>query len=311
MNRGYAGFYKGHYLKSSYEYAYAKYLNYFLIPWSYEDKLFDLGYKTYKPDFFFYNKDHKIIKIVEVKSRNSEAKEKAKKDLEVLKEKYGIECELISYEELYRMYQELPFSLSSTIKEWIDSEETTINKATYGKLNSHYNMKHSEETKRKIGQHTKKLWASNGITKQKMLEGLRKSGLSQKGKLKTPRELRKCKGCNQNFQVLITSTQLFCTRNCSGKEAIKKATKSYMIQRNSVHQEIREYIIQWSIDNKSIVLSTPLNSIKRTLQSMTNNIHQRFGVKDFRVISKAVFGQDLGRKELIRFMKKVCNEKIC
>jgi len=34
-------------------------------------------------------------------------------------------------------------------------------------------------------------------------------------------------------------------------------------------------------------------------------------VKDFRVISKAVFGEDRGRKELLRFMKNVCNEKLC
>ncbi|SOC36186.1 hypothetical protein SAMN05877842_102144 [Ureibacillus acetophenoni] len=47
MNRGYASFYKGHYLRSSYEYAYAKYLDYHSIPWGYEVKVFDLGYKFY------------------------------------------------------------------------------------------------------------------------------------------------------------------------------------------------------------------------------------------------------------------------
>lgn len=74
LNRGYAGFYKGHYLRSSYEYAYAKYLDYHSIPWSYEDEVFDLGYKKYKPDFFFYDSKGELIKIVEVKSRNREAK---------------------------------------------------------------------------------------------------------------------------------------------------------------------------------------------------------------------------------------------
>ncbi|WP_226526500.1 hypothetical protein [Metabacillus niabensis] len=64
MNRGYAGFYGEHYLRSSYEYAYAKYLDYHDIPWSYEDTNFDVGFKTYKPDFFFYDKDGKLEKIV-------------------------------------------------------------------------------------------------------------------------------------------------------------------------------------------------------------------------------------------------------
>ena len=79
LNRGYAGFYKELYLRSSYEYAYAKYLVYHSIPWSYEDKVFDLGYKLYKPDFFFYDQNGKIIKIVEIKSRDKKAKDNALK----------------------------------------------------------------------------------------------------------------------------------------------------------------------------------------------------------------------------------------
>ncbi len=51
MNRGYAGFYKGHYLRSSYEYAYAKFLDFHSVQWGYEEQTFDLGYKKYKPDF--------------------------------------------------------------------------------------------------------------------------------------------------------------------------------------------------------------------------------------------------------------------
>ncbi|EKN69837.1 hypothetical protein BABA_07771 [Neobacillus bataviensis LMG 21833] len=110
MNRGYAGFYKGHYLRSSYEYAYAKYLDFYSIQWTYEEKVFDLGYKLYKPDFFFYDKDNKLEKIVEIKSRNKEAKDNARKSLNTIEEKYNIKCELISYEELLKIYNELPFS---------------------------------------------------------------------------------------------------------------------------------------------------------------------------------------------------------
>jgi hypothetical protein len=74
MNRGYAGFYKGHYLRSSYEYAYAKYLDYHSIRWSYEDDVFNLGYKMYKPDFYFYNQDHKLVKIVELNRETKKQK---------------------------------------------------------------------------------------------------------------------------------------------------------------------------------------------------------------------------------------------
>lgn len=310
MNRGYAGFYGGYYLRSSYEYAYAKYLDYQKIPWSYEDVTFDLGYKLYKPDFFFYNEDGKLERLVEIKSRNKKAKDEAKKALNIIKGRYDIECDLLSYEELLELYKSLPFSLTSTITEWIESENTTIHKAALGKLNGHYNLRHSDDAKKKIGEHTKRLWASDSPAKLRMIEGLKKSGI-KKGYIRVQREKRICEECTEEFEVIVTSLQKYCNRTCSGKVAIKNATILYLEKRNAIHQGIREYIIQWSIVNKEIVLGTPLNKIKTTIAPMIVNIEELFGVKDFRVISKAIFGEDRGRKELIMFMKKVCNEKIC
>ncbi|WP_425311835.1 restriction endonuclease [Neobacillus novalis] len=311
VNRGYAGFYKGHYLRSSYEYAYAKYLDYFSIHWRYEEKVFDLGYKMYKPDFFLYDKDNRLQKIVEIKSRNKEAKNNARNSLNTIEEKFNIKCELISYEELLKLYKELPFSLTSTINEWITSSNTTINKAAYGELNGHYNLKHNNDSKRKIGEHTKKLWASDGTAKQRMLEGLRNSGLAQKGKLKKRRQTRFCLECKKKFIVIETSPQKFCSQSCAGKDAIKRATDIYVGKRKEIHDDIKEYIIQWSNDHREIVLATPLNRIKTTIKPLLKDIEKLFDVKDMRVISKAVFGEDQGRKELIKFMQNVCNEKVC
>lgn len=47
------------------------------------------------------------------------------------------------------------------------------------------------------------------------------------------------------------------------------------------------------------------------IQPLIDEIHLKFGVKDIRVISKAVLGEDQERKELIKLMKKLCNENIC
>jgi len=311
MNRGYAGFYKGFYLRSSYEFAYAKYLDFNLIPWSYEDKTFNLGYKIYKPDFFFYDKEGRLMKIVEIKSRNKEAKKNALLALDKVKELYGIDNELISYEELMDLYKSLPFTLNSVLMEWIYSENTTITKAAFGQLNGHFNLKHTPETKKKIGEHTKQLWSEDSPAKQKMLEGLRRSGLVQKGKVKTPREIRCCLNCNTKFEVLVTSAKKYCNRGCSGKDAIKIASEAYIDRRKNIHLEIKRYIISWSMLNKWIVIETPMNKIKTTIHPLVEEIYRNFGVKDFRVISAAVFGEDRGRKELINFMKSVCNEKIC
>lgn len=311
MNRGYAGFYKNYYLRSSYEYAYATYLDHFSIPWSYEDRTFKINGRSYKPDFFFYDHYGDLVKLVEIKSRNKLAIERAKERLKIIEEEYQIETELISYEELLSIYQKMPVSLHSVIKKWITSDKTTIHKAAMGPLNGHFGLKHTEESKRRIGEHTKKLWDSDSPAKKRMVEGLRKSGSIQKGKIKTPREIRCCKLCLTEFSVMITSTRIYCSRECSGKVARILATNSYVAKRKSVHNGIKNYIIQWTMENKELVLSTPFNKINTTIKPMTDEIYRQFNVKDFRVISSAVFGIDRGRKELLRFMKHLCNENVC
>jgi hypothetical protein len=137
-----------------------------------------------------------------------------------------------------------------------------------------------------------------------MLEGLKKSGM-KKGYIKTPREKRVCQCCMEGFEVLVTSTQKYCSQSCAGSVAIKKATDRYLEKRNTIHQSIKDYIIKWSLDNKKIVSQAPLNKIKSTIAPLVDDIQMQFGVKDFRVISKAVFGEDRGRKELLKFMKDV------
>jgi len=55
--------YKNYLMRSSYEIAYAKYLDKQGIKWQYEPKTFDLGYTTYTPDFYLLdNKEYIEIK---------------------------------------------------------------------------------------------------------------------------------------------------------------------------------------------------------------------------------------------------------
>ncbi|WP_186670568.1 NUMOD3 domain-containing DNA-binding protein [Sporosarcina sp. BP05] len=311
MNRGYAGYYKSFYLRSSYEYAYAVYLDHFFITWSYEDQVFRIDGENYKPDFFFYDQSGNLEKIVEIKSRDKNALEKAKERLKSIEQQVQIKTELVSYEELLIIYKNMPVSLNSIITKWIASDKTTIHKAASGELNSHYGLKHSEETKKKIGEHTKSLWNTNSETKKRMIEGLRKSGLSQRGKIKTLRESRYCSLCSHEFIVMKTSARIYCSRECSGKVAIKLATDEYVNKRKIIHSEIKGYINQWTMENKDIVLATPFNKINSTIKPMTDEILRRYNVKDFRVISSAIFGVDQGRKELLKYMKKLCNENVC
>lgn len=73
-SRGIQGYYfnkslnKYVWLRSSWEYIYAKWLDEKNIIWDVEVKIFKLNENTsYKPDFFIYNKDNEIIQIVEIK----------------------------------------------------------------------------------------------------------------------------------------------------------------------------------------------------------------------------------------------------
>lgn len=314
MNRGYAGYYSGFYLRSSYEYAYARFLDHMGVKWTYETETYKLGSSTYKPDFFIYNENNKLIKIVEIKSRQKTALTSAIILLEKVSKKINVECQLLSYRDLLDIYKKfMPCSLNFTIQEWINSPETTINKTLKGKLNPHFSLKHNTGTKKLIGEHTKKLWESNSSSKERMKEGLRKSGLSQKGKIKVPRVERICVVCGNKFKCLVTSKRKNCKQKCAAKINIQRATEQYVFNRQQVKSEIKSFVIEWAKNNKELVMNTPFNKIKTNLAPLMHHIQLNFGVKDFRVISASIFGEDKGRKKFLKFMKNTVSnsEKIC
>lgn len=71
--RGLQGYYynstinKYVWLRSSWEYIYAKWLNAHNIKWDVECKTFNLNEETYRPDFFIYDDNNNLVSIVEVK----------------------------------------------------------------------------------------------------------------------------------------------------------------------------------------------------------------------------------------------------
>ncbi|WP_035322045.1 restriction endonuclease [Peribacillus kribbensis] len=309
MNRGYSGFYKGVFLRSSYEYAYVKYLDYIGQKWKYEVRSYDLGYKIYKPDFFLYNCSGDLEKIIEVKSRDKRAIAEAQKALQILSQNFGIQSELVSYNELLEIHKGLPYTLNAIISEWNKSNNTTINKSVSGCLNAHFNQKHTILTKQRIGENTKKIWESESAAKQGMLNGLRKSGLAQKGKIKVPRHVRYCPVCGSSFTVLVSSNQKFCKQACAGHCNIQLATQKQVEKKEIRHEQIKQHVIQWAHRNKEVVNIIPLNKVKTYLSPMIDEIHSLYGVKDLRIISASIFSRDLGRKELLKFMRNIANKK--
>ncbi|HEU4964970.1 MAG TPA: restriction endonuclease [Bacilli bacterium] len=307
MNRGYAGFYNGVYLRSSYEYAFAKYLDHNEIQWTYEERCYDLDGVYYIPDFFIYEAN-RLSYVVEVKSNVTEEIQKARSHLKDMQRIYGIKGKLILYEDLKHLYQQIPYSITSTIKEWIDSKETSNSKKTKGERNPHFGLKHSNDTKVAIGQHTKELWENDPKAKAKMIEGSRKGAKIVKqlltGVKKVPREVRQCIHCNRPFTVLKTSVQKYCSQKCVANANAQSASQKRWRDQDKIHSGIRELVLRWSIEHQELLADTPFNKIKTTLAPLLTEIEQLYGIKDLRIITKAVLGKDLGRKELLRVMKE-------
>jgi SPP1 gp7 family putative phage head morphogenesis protein len=95
--------YKGMRLRSTYELKFVKYMESNGIKFDYEPKRFDLGFCTYTPDFFIYNNDGSLEKVVEIKGW---VKEKDLNKVKALKEimiKDGVDVVMYSKPELVEM----------------------------------------------------------------------------------------------------------------------------------------------------------------------------------------------------------------
>ena len=123
----YAGFYKSNYLRSSYEFVYAKCLEKLNIDYEVEETTYVLENGTsYKPDFFLYD-NHKLVKIVEVKSEYKSRIKKAKIKINLLQEQIDIEIELIRKKQLKKLCKKIGLDFYKLTQNWIDNKNTSKN----------------------------------------------------------------------------------------------------------------------------------------------------------------------------------------
>lgn len=98
ITRGIQGYYynnsmkKNVWLRSSWEYIYAKWLDSKKIIWDIECNVYNVDDKKYRPDFFIFNENKELIKIVEIKGY---WKDKVWK-YDILKELLNIELSMIT-----------------------------------------------------------------------------------------------------------------------------------------------------------------------------------------------------------------------
>jgi len=152
LNRGYCGYFKGNFLRSTLEYVFAEYLEHKQLKYQVEEITYLINGKSYKPDFFIYNSNG-LRCIVEIKYSVTDAEEYLKKYKDYFR-KMGIYYLVMNKTLLKDINKEL--NLKGKVKIWIENSIKQYNKVGYcGSENPHFGVKETKEVRNKIGQKTK------------------------------------------------------------------------------------------------------------------------------------------------------------
>lgn len=267
--RGYTGWYKGTYLRSSLEFAYAYYLDSKGVNWKYEQEIFYLEDGTsYKPDFYIYDDEGYLIKIVEIKGEGN--RESGIHKVQLFKHKYNYDLEILFYKDLVELYKkDMPLRLNTAKNKWINEYGAVLVNKLEGEHNPMFGRKHSEETKKLISEKAKERFKTEEyfetVTK-KMIEYNRSTNFAHTKKPRSEREVRTClyEGCNNTFEVTVSSKQKYCSHECSCRASSVKATEVAMEKVRAKHEEVKRCVLKWAKENRDTILSMKLNSLKKT-----------------------------------------------
>lgn len=308
MINGYSGYYNGIFLRSTLEFAFAYYLDYKKIKWAYELKAYDLVDIQYVPDFFILDENDQIISIIETKG--DRLIESGIEKIDKLENLFGIKVVLLTQKELTQMYRkEMPIRYNQAKKIWINDYSAKLNdRYVDGNKNPMYGLKHKEQTKKIISKKAKErfkdpLYAKNCT--DKLIAFNRSNNFKYAKEPRVERIKIACLQCGNEFVVTINNPKerKFCSEKCArlyngklGNEVQKKNSEAHL-------RLVKKYIYTWSINNEALILDTPYNKISTTLNPLFEEIEIKYNIKDKRTISKAMFGEDKGRKELLLHLK--------
>lgn len=309
--RGYSGWYKGVYLRSSLEFAYAYYLDKIGVKWIYEKQLYHIGTFTYKPDFFLYDDRGNLFKIVEVKGEGNFKRGVEK--VQIFMSENDIPIEILTYAEIRRLYQnEMPMRLHAVKRMWIEKFGASLeDNYMTGDANPRFGAILTTETKRKISEKAKQRAKEGHHNAQRLIEYNRENDWEAMRKPRSERVERQCNFCGSSITVTTYSKRKYCTHLCAVRASSPKGASRLKNQAKKRRDLVKAFILAWVEENKEIILSTPSNKITTTLDALFSEIEKRFGIKDLRIISKAVFGEDRGRKELLYYLQQIASQNVC
>lgn len=307
VTRGYSGYYKNIYLRSSLEFCFAYYLDHLKIEWEYESETFYFEDSTYKPDFFI-KENGKLIEIVEIKG--AENYESGLKKVETLQQHLSIPIKIYTKKDLTLLYRNfMPISLNKAINIWQNEFGARVDiNQSIGENNPMWGIKQSEKTKELISKKAKERFRDQTYKKKiidSLIEHNRLNNFDFLRVNKVPRIIKTC-ACGNLFEVTEKSKRKFCSKSCGSKNAFKIATSNKSNIKKEIRNDIRDCVISWCKDNKDLVLKTKFNKIT-DLQPLFDLINENFKITDLRTISLSVLNKKSSRKELLQYLKSICS----
>lgn len=292
---GYAGFYKGHYLRSALEYAYAVLLDHQGISWEYELRTYQLSDgQVYKPDFFLEDGS-----IVEVKGEFRLAHDLPK--IEACATEYGVTIKVVREGDIKAAYELEGLPYYPTISEW-KTRAKRIGQDLSGEKNPRYGVAASEKCRTTIGSKAKDRWESPEY-RAKMSESFKGRTNDHVREKRVEWLSLTCETCGTVFQVAPHKrTRKYCSMQCHTLHAQKGADAGKAIA-EALGQQIKITAFEFAAQHPILVLSCPANRISTQLAECWKEIDQKHGVRDFRTISKAISGDQSGRKATLNVLK--------
>ncbi|MFW6282199.1 MAG: NUMOD3 domain-containing DNA-binding protein [bacterium] len=306
----YTGYYNNNYLRSSYEYIYAKILEKKNIKYKTEAKTYILkDGRSFKPDFFLY-KGNQLVKIVEIKSERDKLVKEGIEKIRLLNEKLDIPVIMLQSKELNELCSKNQMNYYKLKNEWINYEKTSQVHNVKGKKNPMYGKKHTKKSKIINGKKTKKRFQNPDFVKKhskavkkamKNVEFPDKFGGYYSRK---KRKIRKCIVCGNEFKVIEGHSERACSNSCGSLLGIFEAKRINRAKNKERNREIRHIVIEYAKKNREFIWNIPFNNISNNLDLIFKNILSKYNLKDVRNIFYAFYGQHSNKyRKLLKDLK--------
>lgn len=296
---GYAGFYRGAYLRSTLEYLYALLLDEDGVEWVYEPKTYPLSDGTsYKPDFQLADGE-----FAEVKGEYTLRADLPK--INRFEAEYGAAVKLIREADLKAEYKRRGKVYSQHVQEW-QAQAKRLGQDVRGELNPRYGVPAAESTRRLIGGKAQERWEAPAY-REKMTAAFRGRSYDHFRGPRVERVHLTCRACGASFEVMpAKADRLYCSLACANVAGTDKArTGAAGKKRAAATQaaQIVEVVNRFIDEHPALVLGCAANAISSTLAECWGQLEAQIGVKDFRTIALAITGKH-GRKEMLLTMKE-------